>query len=146
MLTLTEVKEKTDQVFTATEEKELELPQPNHHWLRKLEALEEANLDSQRKACLFDMRCEQAQTLGFEQIKSSIMVEMIMGEKHTHTDDVGARQNHEFFYNHHTDETLVGADCNWGSKPTQFWHMCKKNPWFVPPFRSVEKWRCQMNG
>ena len=141
MTTLTEIKQQTDLVF---EHEELILPKPSLHWQRKLEAFEEANLESQRKACLFDMRCEQAKTLGFESIGSDEMVEMLMGEKHTDLhDEVGSRQNHEFFYEHHSGVTLEGKACIWGSKSAQFSCMYKKNAWFLPPFDLKEKWRCQ---
>ena len=140
MMTLTKIKQTTDKVF---ENENLTLPEPNHHWKRKLEALEEACLEKQHRSCLFEMRCEQAETLGFKAIDTEEMVEMIMGEKHTHDKEVGKRQNHEFFYNHITGTTLAGNDCNWGAIPTQMYHMYKKNPWYMAPFSFSEKWRCQ---
>lgn len=144
MLTLQHVREQTDQVFVTAEEQGLSVPEPSPHWKRKLEALEEAHLEKQHRSCLFDMRCEQAQTLGFEALESEEMVEMIMGEAATDTrEEVGERQNHEFFYNHITGITLEGKDCNWGSKPNQFCYLYKKNGWFLPPFGLFEKWRCQ---
>ena len=136
-----EIKETTELVF---EKENLTIPEPNHHWKRKLEALEEAHLHQQRRDCLFDMRCEQAEMLGFEAIESSKMIEMLMGESHnTVKEDVGERQNHEFFYNHITGITLEGDKCNWGSKPIQFSLQEKKFQWHIPPFGMIEKWRCQ---
>lgn len=140
MLTLEQVKEQTNKVF---ETEELTIPQPSLHFQRKLEGLEEAILENQRRACLFDMRCSQAKMLGFEQIESREMIEMLMGEAHTDEEDAKDRQSHEFFYNHHTEETFKGKACNWGGKPVQFYHMYKKNLWFLPPFNKLEKWRCQ---
>lgn len=141
MMTLTEIKTQTDKVFG---NENLTLPEPNHHWQRKLEALEEANLEQQHRSCLFDMRCEQAATLGFEAIESEEMVEMLMGESPTTIkEEVGERQQHEYFYNHITGVTLEGSECNWGGKPSQFYREEKKFQWWIPPFGKFEKWRCQ---
>lgn len=140
-MTLTEIKETTDKIF----EDKLVVPKPSVHWQRKLDALEEANLEQQYRSCLFDMRCEQATKMGFEPLDTEEMVEMLMGEKHTHDqDEVGEeRQTHEFFYNHITGITLIGDKCNWGSKPHQFYRREKQNAWYLPPFSKFETWRCQ---
>lgn len=139
MTNMMEIKNETEEIFN----EELKVPEPSIHWKRKLEALEEAELENQYKACLFDMRCEQAKLMGFKRFKSDDLVEMLMGEKHTHTGSGEKRQNHEFMYNHHTGITLIGDNCNWGGNPTLFYHKYNPTSWFLPPFSPIEKWRCQ---
>lgn len=142
MLLLEEVKQKTDSVFG---QDELVVPEPSHHWRRKLEALEEARLPKQRAAAIFDMRCEQAKMLGFEQIEMEQMVEMLMGEPHTdHNERTDLqRQNHEWFYNHHTGVILEGNACNWGGHPHDYFRLERKSRWYLPPFSKHETWRCR---
>jgi hypothetical protein len=126
------------------EEEVVELPEPSPHWQRKIEALEEADLWRQRQAAIFAMRCEQAEKMGFERLTSEEMVEMIMGETNTHQKEARTdRQTHEFFYNHHTDETQEGKDCSWGGKPEDFYRIEKRGLWYYPPFSKIEKWRCR---
>ena len=145
MLTLTEVKEQTDEIFDFEKigEEGLVVPEPSLHWKRKLEALEETNLIRQWRECLFDMRCEQAKMMGFERIDTSEMAEMLMGSPSTEnfTRKDLERHNHEWLYNHITGNTLRGDDCNWGGPPTDFVRMEKKNVWFLPPFKAAEMWR-----
>ena len=145
MLTLTEVKVRTDEIFDfeKTGQEGLVLPEPSLHWKRKLEALEEAHLTQQWRECLFDMRCEQAKMLGFERIDTDVMVEMLMGQPSTESgeNEKEERQNHEWVYNHLTDKTLNGKECNWGGKPTDFFRLEKKAPWHWPPFAKIEVWR-----
>ena len=135
---LAEAKELTDQIFV----KKLEIPKPSPLWQEKLDALEAAGLWRQRAAALFDMRCEQAALMGFKRLERTDMVKMLMGgEAHTHTDsEIGERQTHEYFYNHHDGVTLVGKDCNWGSKPTHYIRK-ERAVWWKPPFSAAEKWR-----
>jgi len=140
---LEEVKKNTELIFAPSEEngEKLSLPEPSPHWQRKIEALEEASLWRQRQAAIFDMRCEQADTMGFQKLTSDEMVVMIMGEEHTH-DEEGQRQSYEWFYNHHTDKTET-TDCKWGGSVEDFIKMEKKNRWFLSPFSETEKWRCR---
>lgn len=139
---LTEVIEKTDKVFEP--ETELQVPNPGPHWQRKLEALEQAKLFKQRAAAIYDMRCEQATLMGFEKLEPETMVEMLMGEQHTDTGDSEERQNHEWFYNHHTGEIIQGSECKWGSKATDFIRMERKSLWFLPPFAKQVDWKVRM--
>lgn len=136
---LTELITTTNKVF----EGELKVPEPSQDWKRKLEVLEQASLVRQKGALLFDLRCWQAEQLGFKRMTIVQMVEALMGQPHT---DIGAgteRQHHEWYYNHHTDVTLAGKDCNWGDIPTQYFRMEKKNTWYLPPYNKQEAWRCQ---
>lgn len=144
MLKLKDVKESTKAVFDAGP---LTIPDPGPVWQRKLEALEEGKLDQQRAAAIFDMRCEQADKMGFMRLTSGQAVEMLMGEAHTDTkerDDV-PRQTYEWFYNHHDGVLLEKDKCNWGGFPIDFWRMERKSFWYMPPFAKVEKWRCRFS-
>lgn len=152
MLTMMELKEKTDRVFGITTSvsdalnivpSELKVPEPPIHWKDKLEALAEAKLDKQRASLLFDMRCWQAEKMGFEKLVGDDIPEMLMGERYTETksrDDID-RQTYEFFYNHHTGVTLLGKDCLWGGHPQDYVYMHKVKKWFLAPFKMEEKWR-----
>lgn len=142
-LSLLEVKKATKPVTDKLEIQELKVSEPSKHWERKIKALKEANLDNQRAAAIFDMRCEQVTSMGFKQIDTSEMVEMLMGSPHTETEDGKERHNHEYVYFHDTDKELVGKDCNWGGEPTIFIRKEKVNAWYMPPFKEQEVWRCQ---
>lgn len=147
MLTLGEIKIKTSQIFENRHCEEnnvgLVVPSPGPDWQRKLEALENTNLKNQRNAAIFDMRCQQAEKLGFIKIHSSNLISLLMGEDHTDekTREDLPRQEHEWMYNHHTDITLDGKECNWGGYPVDFFRMERKSLWYIPPFSKVEKWR-----
>lgn len=138
---LAELKEKTEKAFEPTE---LVVPDPGHHWKRKLEALDEAKLPKQKSAALFDMRCEQAAMMGFERLEPAVMVEMLMGEAHTDTETGPDRQNHEWFYNHNDGEILQGEKCNWGGNPTDYVRYEKMGFWYLPPFAKLVKWKVRM--
>jgi hypothetical protein len=138
MLTLSETKSKTDSIFENT----LVLPKPPQIWHDKLEALTEAKLDQQRSALIFDMRKWQAKELGFEEISSSEMVKMLMGEEHTETDEGKDRHSYEWCYDHHLDIVLDKKD-NWGGNPTIFNRVVRKGLWYVPPFSKVKVWSVQ---
>jgi len=142
-LSLLEVKESTKPITDKLETQELQIPEPSKHWERKIAALEEASLANQRAAAIFDMRCEQAEMLGFKKIHTSEMVKMLMGDSHTETDKGEERQTHEYAYFHVTGKELLGKDCDWGGKSTIFIRKEKVNAWFLPPFREQEVWRCQ---
>lgn len=145
MLELADVKKSTDEVMEKLELGELEIPEPSAHWQRKIEALEEADLENHRRAAIFDMRCEQAGLLGFHQINTSDMVEMLMGERPTRTIDGDTRHTYEWVYFHMHDE--VETKTNWGGKPTIFIRerQVRAKRWWWPPFakKTVEDWRCQ---
>lgn len=146
MLTLEELRIQTDKIFQPVwdEGEELKVPQPSPHWLRKIEALEEAHLEQQRISAIFDMRCEQAKTMGFKQMKSGELVQTLMGEMHTNIKEKSDnRQNYEWFYNHHTGEILTGCNCNWGSEPVDYIRIDRKGPWYLAPFNKIEMWRCR---
>lgn len=132
-----QVAKRTDEVFSA----ELVVPAPGEEWKRKMDALSEASLTSQRCAMIFDMRCWQAEKMGFKRIESGEMVRMVMGEAHTHTTDAKDRQNYEWMYDHHNDKQE--APSTWGGTPTMMYRMERKGFWYAPPFKLVEKWRCQ---
>ncbi len=149
MLTIAELEQKTAPIFDKMMEHELKtecVPEPSIHWKRKLEALEAAELPKQRAAAIFDMRCEQAEMMGFQRMDSEDMVLALMGEPHTDTyeNDKVDRQSHEWFYNHHTGVTLSGKDCNWGGQPSDFVKVKRTaRLWFLPPFGKEEIWRCR---
>lgn len=139
--TLEEVKEKGEKVWV--EGQRLEIPDPGIRWKDKLEALQESKLQQQYERCLFEMRCKQAEMMGFQSFTVAELVEILMGEKHTHTKDAGDRQTYEWFYNHHTGTILCGKDCNWGGKPEDFYLLRKESAWYLPPFCKTEVWRCR---
>jgi len=137
-MTLQEVKEKTEKVFDVDE---LKIPEPAIHWKDRLESLDESKLTNHHCNLIFDMRVEQVETMGFVQMDSDELVDILMGSPHNELeDDHLNRQNHEWAYNHHTDEVYVET---WGSKPTDFYLLEKKNSWWLPPFGKKEIWRCR---
>lgn len=140
MLILDELKAASDAVFEADE---LKIPEPSIRWKDCLDELEKQELQQQYERCLFDMRVEQAKMMGFPAITSAEAVEMLMGEPHTNEEEKASRQNHEWFYNHHTGKLLMGSECNWGGEPTDFYMFRKEGPWWVPPFAKREVWRCR---
>jgi hypothetical protein len=136
MLILDKIKEDTESIFNQA----IKVPEPPLIWRDKMEALASANLINQRASLIFDMRKWQAKELGFVELQSSEMVEMIMGEPFTESEDGKVRQNHEWLYNHHTDELLGNT---WGGFPTIFRHKEKMNFWHLPPFAIKTKWEVQ---
>jgi hypothetical protein len=141
MTTLTEVKSKTDHIFECMKVTQERVPVPPQIWNDKLEALTEAKLDQHRSALIFDMRKWQAKEMGFEEISSSTMVKMLMGEEHTETDE-GERQVYEWCYDHHDDVVLDKKE-NWGGKSTIFNRVVRKGLWYMPPFSKVKVWSVQ---
>ena len=141
-MTLQECIAKARPTTEKLEEGTLTLPKPSFQWERKLEALEEANLWKQRQVAIFDMRCEQAEILGFQHVDSFEMVEMLMGQPHTNTEEVGERQKYEWVYNHHTDKDITSD--GWGGKPMDYFRMERTGLWFWPPFSKTEIWRCRL--
>lgn len=139
---LREVKESTEKVFTSVEEG-LSLPAPAQIYKDRLEAYSEACLEKQKASLLFEMRCDQAQRMGFQRLKAEQMVEMLMGQSHTKIEEGKERHNYEYLYFHHTDEVKTKTD--WGGMPTQFVRIDKLTPWFVPPFSKKEIWRLQFS-
>ena len=141
MLTLEDVKKFTTQVFEDDNGlKEMVIPEPSVLWKDKLEALKQGNLVRQRESAIFEMRCWQAEQMGFQKLELSEMVQMLMGEAHTKDFDGPNRQNHEWAYDHHND-CLLGKD--WGAKPTIFQNWRRKNAWYLPPFTNQLIWECQ---
>lgn len=96
----------------------------------------------QRASCIFDMRCWQAEKMGFQKLASGVMVEMLMGESHTETNETDERQVHEWVYNHHDDEVYT-KEKGWGSEPTTFIRMERAGLWCYPPFSKKQKWACR---
>lgn len=139
LMNLKEVKEKTDKVFDV--EDGLEIPEPAIRWKDKLEALDKSKLTNHHCHLIFDMRVEQAETMGFVQMDSEELVEMLMGSPHNEIGDHPNRQNHEWVYNHHHDE--IWTSKTWGAKPDDFYLLEKKNAWWLPPFGKKEIWRCR---
>jgi hypothetical protein len=135
---LKEVIKKTDEMFAIPE---LKIPEPSPDWKRKMDALEEAKLTNHRAALIFDMRCWQAEQMGFRKIESGEMVKMLMGEAHTVAEGEGDRQVYEWVYDHHQDK--VESPTNWGGSPHTFSKIERKGLWYMPPFAKVLKWKCQ---
>ena len=143
MLTLQEVQEKTTQIFEQADgmgTHNLVVPTPPIIWKDKLNALEEENLLNKRAALLFDMRKWQVTEMGFKEIKTPELVEMLMGEPHTEEIEGKTRQNYEWAYNHHTDE-LLGKD--WGGMPAIYNRVVRTGLWHLPPFAKKTVWTCQ---
>lgn len=141
MLVLQEVIEQTNDVFGDLPTDEMVVPEPSPHWHRKLEAFEEAKLFKQRASAIFDMRCEQAESMGFKQLTAEEAVEMLMKEPHTdEVEEAGDRQSLEWAYNHHTNK-LLGK--SWGSHPNEYYRLARHGLWHKPPFQKFEKWRCR---
>jgi len=120
MTILTEVKERTDKIF----EKGLSVV-PNSDFFtdyqRKVEAYKEACLEFQTEDVLFELRCKQAEELGFESYSHRELVKMLTGEYPDSGFKEGReRQVHEYFYQHYDDKELKGSDCTWGSRPIKY--------------------------
>lgn len=142
MLLLDEVKASTDKIFNSDDGlKKLSIPETPIIWKDKITAFEEAKLPQQRASCIFDMRCWQAEKLGFKKINSSEMVMMLMGDLHTETGEGSERQNYEWVYNHHSD-TIVTAS-NWGGKAATFKRVVRTGLWHLPPFSKKTVWEAQ---
>lgn len=139
MLTLNEVKESTSLIFD--EGKKLMIPEPPIIWKDKLESLSAANLVKQRSSLIFDMRKWQAAQMGFKEIASADMVQMLMGEPHTETSDGKERQVYEWMYHHHKD--AENTETTWGGVPTIFRRVCRQGVWYMPPFAKKIQWECQ---
>ena len=139
--TLQEIMATTSQIFQSDDGwKKPTLPEPPIIWKDKIAALEEANLSSQRAACIFEMRCWQAKELGFHQVTTVDLVKMLMGEPHTDTEDAAERQNYEWAYNHHDNKLLEKI---WGGKPVLFKRIIRNGLWHLPPFSKKLIWTCQ---
>lgn len=134
MLTIAELEKETAQIFDGP----ILTPEPSPHFKRKIEALQEACLPSHAESCIFDMRCDQAERAGFKRVSEDDLVVMLMGEPHSHVESIDQRQDHEWFYNHQTQETLQGEDCKWGGSPTDFVRTSRPS-WI----RVSEEWRCR---
>ncbi|MCK9459588.1 MAG: hypothetical protein M0R80_08115 [Proteobacteria bacterium] len=120
-LTLQEVKNLTDEAFGKLEVEPVQSPLVvPETWRRKFDALRENHLWRHVQSAMFDMRCEQATKLGFAQLDSGDMVEMLMGSRATSHSGSGDRQVFEWMYNHHTDTETSGKDCTWGGLATDF--------------------------
>ena len=143
MVTLEELKSQLDVIFDCDE---LVVPEPSAHWKRKLDALEEADLTTQSDALIFDMRCEQARQMGFSQIKTGDMVEILMGEVDTGNEvpKDTSKQLYRWMMNHHTGIITKGDDCSWGSRPHDWFCIKRMGLWYKPPFAKKEVWRCRM--
>lgn len=139
MLLLDEVKKRTEKVF---ENNKIVLPEPPILWKDKIEALEEAKLTAHRASCIFDMRKWQAEELGFKEINSTDMVEMLMKEKHTDEAEGSERHTYEWAYNHHDDVLLNNT---WGGKPTIFKRIVRAGFWHLPPFNKKTVWEVQFS-
>ena len=137
MISFESVKNNVNEIFS----NELIVPEPPIHWKDKIEALEEADLDKQRAAAIYDMRKWQAAEMGFQEIDSADMVEMIMGQPHTLSEDGKNRQQYEWIYNHHLDTN--DDDSGWGGKPTIFKRIEKVGLWHLPPFSKKVVWEVQ---
>ena len=135
---LTDAIQETNKIF---EQSEVKVPEPSPDWKRKIEALEEAKLVNQRAALIFDMRCWQAEQMGFKRIRSNNLVEMLMGSKHTEETSGTERQTYEWIYHHFQDKCFEKS--NWGGVPEIFIRKEKRGLWFLPPFSKQEVWRCQ---
>lgn len=141
MLALEDIRKSTANLFEdETGLKKPVVPEPTVLWKDKLEALKEAGLTQQHESALFEMRCWQAEQMGFQKLAPAAMVEMLMGESHTKQFDGDTRQNHEWTYDHHNDKSL-GKD--WGGKPTIYQRWERKGPWYLPPFFDQLSWECQ---
>lgn len=139
MIDLKDIKLSTDVIFN----NHMDVPVPPVIWKDRLEALSEAGFENHRTSCLFDMRCWQAEEMGFKRIESGEMVKMLTGEHATSFIDGDVRHIHEYVYNHHTDSVFDSED-KWGGFPTIFIRKEKKGKWYWPPFGEVETWRVQM--
>ena len=139
LLILDDAEENLQNVFCA---ERLEIPEPPVEWKRKIKTFEKTNLSNQHEAAIFDMRCWQANKLGFVEYSLSEFVEMLMGVKHTEIKESGTRHNHEWVFFHNSGKILIGDDCNWGSDIDHYIRKVKKNPWFLPPFWKQIVWDC----
>jgi len=135
MISLRQIKEQAEEPF----EKDLKIPNPSNRRKRRIKTFKDANLYSQYVQEILDMRCWQAEKMGFPCLELDEIVQAIMGEKHSHVKK-GSRQSIEWIYNHHSNTVLSGEDCNWTGSCTQ-WYKSKPVPWYT--LREEDKWRVQ---
>lgn len=142
MKTIEDLNKKTSSIFESENSLlELKVPVPPQLWKDKIEALQTANLTRQLTSCIFDMRCWQVKELGFEQVTSEEMVEMLMGEAHNKVKDDTARQVHEWVYDHHEDKDMSSQ--GWGGFAVDFLRVARKGIWHKPPFAIHNFWTCR---
>lgn len=82
----------------------LTLPVPNDEWREKLEVLGKLDFDAQKKAAIFEMRCEQLENLGlvkFNELED--LIDFMKGQPPNKKDSSEGRFNYDYFYNHHCD-------------------------------------------
>lgn len=124
--------------------KNLKIEEPNKKWKEIIESLENSNLIDQKTIAIFKMRCEQAEVLGFTTFDADKKVEELTGEKYTDFKQSSNKSDsHEFdyVYDHHTDSLKESI---WTITPTFRYKIEKKNAWFLPPFKKIEKWCYQI--
>lgn len=136
MTTIAEMEDRTKGIFGGDNG----IPIPEISWQRKLDTFEAAGLLKDRARAIFSMRCEQAEKMGFQKVHATELVTAMMGEAPTTEVTEAERQNHEWFYNHHTGVVIDDPKKSWGCKPTDYIKTWRKNGWWLPPFNTVRKW------
>lgn len=146
MLTLQELDVSSNELLDKMLAKQVPAPEVSIQWQRRLEALQLNHLWKQYQIALFDMRCEQAEQLGFAKMSSEVLVETLMGQPPNETVAVGERHRHEWVYNHHTDVVLAGADCTWGGQATEFvLYGIERKGRLIKTRHRKEIWRCRFD-
>lgn len=128
MLTLQEVKEKTEKVF----DDGLKSPESFISMTDRLKALKKCGLTRHVARGAYELRLEQTKSMGFVQLSQETMVEMLMGEPHNSYKVGKVRSNYEWVYNHHTDEFLT----RWGGSSLDYF--LRRGRFF-----KKEVWRCR---
>lgn len=121
-----------------------EVPEPPPDMKTRLDILENAGLESQRLMALFEMRCWQADKMGFAKVEAQDIAMALFGEPYTkqiaEEKDPNKQKNMKFEYsfNHFTGNE------NWGRQMEgwKYERYVEQRRWYLPPFsRNVLKWR-----
>lgn len=117
----------------------IQLPPPPPDQIRRLEALRAAGLQIKAADCLFGIRCQQARELGFCDFSPEEVVEMLMGEPHTHT-DYGIKHFHEYVFDHHSGQESLGEQCRWDYRTELYTRKVRSR------LRTTTAWECIHGG
>ncbi len=120
--------------------KPMEVPKPSQTWKDRLAALKKAGLPRQESACEFEMRCWQAEQMGYEQITIAAAVERLMGAPHTNATETTTKHSYDWIINHRYERSVATATSrDHRFNVRQYW----RRPKLLRPFRN-DSWRVQL--
>ena len=134
MISLQEMNDLTECTIENLSEEEQKV---SPDWQRRLDVYKEAGLDYQLESVIFEMRCERAKSLGFQEVELPDLVELIMGEPSTSHRLGIEKQKYEYFYEHDVNKILTGEDCTWSNNATDYFRVEKFR------LKSRKRWTCR---